>query len=74
LIGSLWLAKINSEGNMKKIWIALFLLFVLAVDWAALHDILKGEPDPWMEWAFVLTSVALFLAFVYRKLREPRRP
>lgn len=59
---------------MRKIGIGLFILFVLAVDWAALHDIIKGEPDPRIEWAFVLASVALLAAFIYRKLLEARKP
>jgi hypothetical protein len=33
------------------------LLFMLV--WAAGHDILKGEADVWMEYTFVISSMAL---------------
>ena len=52
---------------MQRIWIALFVLALLALDWTALHDILKGEPDVWLEWSFVVGSLLLLLAYVVRK-------
>lgn len=55
---------------MRKILFVVFILLVLAVDWAALHDIIKGEPDPWMEWTFVLCSAVLFAALCVRWVRS----
>jgi hypothetical protein len=55
---------------MQRIWIALFVLLLLALDWAALHDILRGEPDVWLEWSFVVGSLLLLLASVVRKRRH----
>lgn len=49
------------------------MVFVLALDWAALHDILKGEPDVRLEWAFVIASVALFAAYAFRRSTQARK-
>lgn len=53
---------------MRKILIALFVLALLALDWAALHDILKGEANVWMEWLFVLGSALLLITVFIRKV------
>lgn len=47
------------EALMRKIGLILLILAILGLDWAALHDILKGESDVQLEWAFVLTNVLL---------------
>jgi hypothetical protein len=52
---------------MRKAAIAIFLLILLALDWAALHDIIQGEVTVGMEWAFVIGSVLLLLAYASRK-------
>jgi RsiW-degrading membrane proteinase PrsW (M82 family) len=52
---------------MRRIWIVLFVLALLALDWVTLHDILKGEPDGWLEWSFIIGGVLLLLAFAVRK-------
>jgi len=55
---------------MRRIWISLFILALLASNWAALHDILHGEPDVWMEWSVVIGSVLLLTAYLVRKVRH----
>lgn len=55
---------------MRKIVIALFVLALLALDWAALHDILKGEANVQMEWTFVIGSVLLLGFYLIRKVRH----
>lgn len=57
---------------MRKTLTVLFVLAVLALNWAALHDIIKGEPDPRLEWAIVGVSLLLLLAAVVRRF-VPRR-
>lgn len=57
---------------MRKVLIALFVLLVLALNWAALHDILKGEANVWAEWAFVIVSVLLLAVYLIRKMREAK--
>ena len=54
---------------LKKLWIGLVVMVVLALDWAALHDILAGEPDTWMEWGFLAASLLLFAFYFLRKRR-----
>ncbi len=35
--------------------------------WAAGHDILKGEPNAWMEWTVVLAGGALALRLIWKQ-------
>ena len=58
---------------VRKSLIGLVVLAVLALDWAALHDIVKGEPDTWMEWSFVIGSLLLAVIYVYRSTRPSRQ-
>ena len=55
---------------MKKILIWVGWLALAALNWAALHDILKGEPNVGMEWTVVVLSVALVAVVVFRRLRR----
>lgn len=54
--------------SMKKIVFFVVILLVLALDWAAMHDILKGEPNPNLESAFLFFSLPVFMimAFLHR--------
>ncbi len=45
---------------MKKIVLIIVVLILLALDLAALHDILKGEPDPYAEYGMLVVSVIVF--------------
>lgn len=65
---SLWYKIILKELAMRKILIATFVLALLALDWAALHDILKGEANVQMEWTFVLGSALLLITVFIRKV------
>jgi len=47
---------------MKRIFFWVLFLALAALYWAALHDILKGEPNLWMERGVVIAS-ALLLAY-----------
>jgi hypothetical protein len=58
------------EADMKRLFFWLFVLLIGALDWAALHDILNGEPDTWLEWTFVIASALLLLIFLFRKAKE----
>ena len=42
--------------SMKKTIIMVNIMLILALDWAALHDILKGEPNPYGEYAILFLS------------------
>ncbi len=55
---------------MRTILLLGLIALLLALDWAALHDILKGEPDPYMEYGMILLSVAMFGLVIFIKLRR----
>lgn len=38
--------------------------------WAAGHDILKGEPNAWMEWTVVLAGGALAIRLLWQQQRR----
>ena len=57
------------EVDMKKWLVALGFLVLLTVDWAALHDIIKGEQDVWLEWLYVLVSITLLVFVIYKWLK-----
>jgi len=58
---------------MKKLMFFLLLILLLALNWAALHDILKGEPDVWLEWSVVISSALLAFGFVVWKVLQAKR-
>ena len=58
----------------RLIWAAAALV-ILALDWAALHDILKGEPDLILEWGILAASIPGLLWTGRRAVvRIERRP
>lgn len=59
---------------MKKLFFWGFVLVLAALNWAALHDILKGEPNPWMEWIFFTASATLLVVYGLRKIRQTKNP
>ena len=47
--------------------IILVFLILFVLDWAALHDIIKGKEDLKLEWAMISFSiVVLFLLITFR--------
>ena len=57
----------------KKILTILIILILLALDWAALHDILKGqEPDYLMEYSMLIFSLLVFILMIinYKKIKQ----
>ena len=70
------LARIRLEGSMaRRILGGILVLLVLGMDWAALHDILKGEADVWLEWVFLIASLPLLIIYFYKLWRrgQPRQ-
>jgi len=52
----------------RLIWAAVILL-ILALDWAALHDILRGEPNPVIEWIMLAVSAPCCFFAIRRLIR-----
>ena len=57
----------------KAVLITVAVVILLALDWAALHDILKGEPDLSSEYAVVVSSALIFGAMFVVWLRKSKR-
>ena len=55
---------------MNRLLLALTAVVILALDWAALHDILKqNETDYSAEWTMLAASVFFFGYLAWRELR-----
>ena len=58
---------------MNRLLLALTVAVILALDWAALHDILKrNEANYVAEWTMLAASVVFFGYLVWRDLRARR--
>lgn len=58
---------------MRRTSLAGLVVLLLALDWAALHDILQGEPDPTAEWMMVGFSLVVFGLLAGAWVRRARR-
>ena len=58
---------------MKTAALLVVVIVLLALDWAALHDILKGEPNVVLEYGLLGFSLVVFGSLVYFGLRKRRR-
>ncbi len=54
---------------MKNLLAVAIVLLLLALDWAALHDILKGEPNLYGEYGVVAFSLIIFGTLIFIGLR-----
>ncbi|MFQ5777468.1 MAG: hypothetical protein ACE5IP_05625 [Terriglobia bacterium] len=60
---------------MKTVAQIAVVLLLLALDWAALHDILKGnELDYSLEYGMLAASVIGFVALIVTALRKKSKP
>jgi hypothetical protein len=58
---------------MKRLVVIGMVVVLLALDWAALHDILKGEPDVRGELAMLALSAVVFAGLILSQERRTRR-
>lgn len=58
---------------MKTAALLVVVIALLALDWAALHDIFKGEPNVVLEYGLLGFSLVVFGSLVYYGLRNRRR-
>ncbi len=58
---------------MKTILLISIVVLLLALDWAALHDILKGEPNLYAEYGITAFSVIVFGAMIFIGLRRKNK-
>jgi hypothetical protein len=63
----------SSEGGvMKALAVTLGLLLLLALNWAALHDIVKGEPSLALEYGTVVLSAVAVIAWLVLRRRPTK--
>jgi len=65
--------KIQGRDRIKIIVLTAIVLILLALEWAALHDILKGEPNLYLEYAVVMFSIILISAVIFITLKRKKR-
>ncbi len=53
---------------MKTVLLIGMVALLLALDWAALHDILKGEPNLYAEYGMILFSIMVFGVLIFTQL------
>lgn len=58
---------------MKKIFIALVTVILLLLDWAALHDIMKGEQSPVAEYVTLAGSVVIIVVMLSYAIKQKHR-
>jgi len=58
---------------VKRIGILLGLAGLILLDWAALHDVLIGEPDLRIEWAVLGLSVLAYALLLWKALALRRQ-
>jgi hypothetical protein len=56
---------------MTRVVFWFVVLSLAAINWAALHDILKGEANVWMEWSVVAVSALLLAVYLIGRLSHP---
>ena len=63
----------KGRDKIKTIALTAIVLILLALDWAALHDIFKGEPNLYLEYAVVIFSIILISAVIFITLKRKKR-
>jgi len=60
----------GGDDKIKTSLLISSVALLLALDWAALHDILKGEPNLYAECGMVVLSMVIFVAMIFTGLRR----
>ena len=58
---------------MKTLLLIGIVVLLLALDWAALHDIMKGEPNLYAEYGMILFSMIIFGVMIFIGLRRKNK-
>jgi peptidoglycan/LPS O-acetylase OafA/YrhL len=59
--------------DVRYLLLILVTLALIALDWAALHDIVQGEPDLTNEYAMLAFSMVIFGGLAWFWLRRARK-
>jgi len=63
----------QGRDRIKTIVLTAIVLTLLALDWAALHDIFRGEPNLYLEYAVVIFSIILISGVIFITLKRKKR-
>ncbi|MFQ5706951.1 MAG: hypothetical protein ACE5HO_05840 [bacterium] len=58
---------------MRTVLFTAIVVLFLTLDWAALHDIVKGEPNLFAEYGMLTVSLVVFAALIFNSLRKKSR-
>ncbi len=56
---------------MTKVLLIVVVIMLIVLDFAALHDILRGEPNLFAEYAMLVFSAVAIIIIVFLKLKKP---
>ncbi|PIZ56934.1 hypothetical protein COY23_02140 [bacterium (Candidatus Torokbacteria) CG_4_10_14_0_2_um_filter_35_8] len=56
------------NNKLKIALLVIFIIFLFTLDWAALPNISKGEPDPHLEYGIIVFILIVFGVMVSRKI------
>lgn len=57
--------------SFKKTLLTVLVLVIFALDWVALHDILKGQPSPYGEYMIFGLSFVIFGGMIFFFFHKP---
>lgn len=63
-------SKPTTNCNSRRSVYIFLIALVLLLDWAALHDILKGEENPLAEYSMLVLSLLLLPLLIFKIFRK----
>lgn len=63
----------QGRNESKIIVLTAIVLILLALEWVALHDIFKGEPNLYLEYAVVIFSIILISTVIFITLKRKKK-
>ena len=63
----------EGDDKMRTVLLIGTIVLLLLLDWAALHDILKGEPNLYAEYGMILFSIIVFGVMIFIGLRRKNK-
>ena len=58
---------------MKNAAVKILIIVLIVLDWAAIHDIIKGEPNLTLEYSIIVISILVILALIAIYVRNIKK-